>query len=146
MKLAVFLCVLMLAGSAEARVRRVRRAPMRFEATAFSTSGVTQKGTVTHDGVVAADPAVLPLGSVIQVVGAGPYSGRYVVTDTGSKVQGRHIDVFIPSAAEAKQFGKKMVTVRVLVPGNNEKNDHKEVTPAAPNAAIPAAPVAEARK
>jgi rare lipoprotein A len=58
---------------------------MRFEATADSVEGITAKGTLTHDGIVAADPAVLPLGSVIRVSGAGPYSGTYVVTDTGFK-------------------------------------------------------------
>ena len=103
---------------------------MRFEATASSVSGETAKGTETHDGMVAADPSVLPLGSVIRVTGAGPYSGRYVVTDTGSKVVGRHIDVYMHSTEEAKEFGKKTVLVRVLVRGNNAKNDHKEVTPA----------------
>jgi 3D (Asp-Asp-Asp) domain-containing protein len=115
--------------AAAPRHRRPRSVPMRFEATAFSTRGETAKGTLTHRGVVAADPALLPLGSVISVLGAGPYSGEYVVTDTGSKVAGRHIDVFIPSTAEAKVFGKKIVTVRVLVRGNNEK-DHAEVTQA----------------
>lgn len=103
---------------------------MRFEATASSVSGVTTKGTLTHEGIVAADPAVLPLGSVIRVSGAGPYSGTYVVTDTGSKVAGRKIDLFLPSAAAAKEFGKKVVTVRILSHGDNQK-DHVEVTPAA---------------
>ena len=122
-----------------------RRAAMRFEATAFSQTGLTRKGTITHDGVVAADPAVLPLGSVIRISEAGTYSGRYVVTDTGSKIRGRHIDVYIPNQAEARQFGKKVVTVELLVRGNNEKNDHIEVTPAS---ATPVAPdtVAIARK
>ena len=103
---------------------------MRFEATASSVAGETAKGTETHKGMVAADPAVLPLGSVIRVSGAGRYSGRYVVTDTGSKVIGRHIDVYMHSTAQAKEFGKKTVIVRVLVRGNNEKDDHREVTPA----------------
>ena len=102
---------------------------MRFEATANSVAGETAKGTETHDGMVAADPSVLPLGSVIRVSGAGPHSGRYVVTNTGSKVIGRHIDVYMHSTAEAKEFGKKTVLVRVLVRGNNAKNDRKEVTP-----------------
>lgn len=134
--------MLLAATPSEARTRRTRPAqPMQFEATAFSQSGVTQKGTLTHDGVVAADPAVLPLGSIIRVSDAGAYSGRYVVTDTGSKVAGRHIDVYIPDTAQAKEFGKKTVTVQVLVRGNNEKNDHKEVTPAAPGEAVPATPV-----
>jgi 3D (Asp-Asp-Asp) domain-containing protein len=63
---------------------------------------------------VAADPALFPLGSLISVTGAGPYSGTYVVTDTGSKIVGRRIDIYIPNEASAKQFGKKRVHVRVL--------------------------------
>jgi 3D (Asp-Asp-Asp) domain-containing protein len=57
---------------------------------------------------------VLPLGSRIQVSNAGAYSGVYTVADTGSKVQGRHIDIFIPNRRQAKVFGKKTVLVRVL--------------------------------
>ncbi len=101
--------------------------PMRFLATAESVAGVTAKGTLAHEGIVAADPAVLPLGSVIRVSGAGPYSGTYVVTDTGPKVVGRHIDIFIPSLHEAKQFGRKIVVVEVLSKGDNRK-DHREIS------------------
>jgi 3D (Asp-Asp-Asp) domain-containing protein len=110
---------------------QTRSGPMRFEATADSVEGITAKGTLTHDGIVAADPAVLPLGSVIRVSGAGPYSGTYVVTDTGSKVAGRKIDIFLPGVSEARQFGKKIVTVRIVRRGDNQR-DHREVTPANP--------------
>ena len=102
--------------------------PTPFLATADSVSGITTKGTVTHRGVVAADPSILPLGSVIHVTGAGPYSGIYLVTDTGAKIVGRHIDIYMPSRLEAKQFGRKRVVVRVVSKGDNKK-DHREVTP-----------------
>ena len=105
-----------------------RNPPMHFTATAYSQSGITAKGTVTHEGIVAADPTVLPLGSVIQVTGAGAYSGVYAVTDTGSKVEGRKIDIHMPSTHEAKEFGRKAVTVRVLQTGDNSRNG-VEVTP-----------------
>lgn len=108
---------------------------MRFEATAESVDGITAKGTVAHQGVVAADPAVIPLGSLIRVTGAGRYSGNYAVTDTGPKVVGRHIDIYMASDEEAKQFGKQTVFVRVLIRGNNKK-DHQEITPANPAAAV----------
>jgi 3D (Asp-Asp-Asp) domain-containing protein len=127
-RLAIAIGILISFGAISAQTRS---GPMRFEATADSVEGITAEGTLTHDGIVAADPAVLPLGSVIQVSGAGPYSGTYVVTDTGSKVAGRKIDIFLPGVAEAKQFGKKMVIVRVVRRGNNQK-DHREVTPANP--------------
>ena len=77
--------------------------------------GQTASGKQTREGrTVAADPAVLPLGTKIQVRGAGPYSGTYVVHDSGRKIGGREIDIFIGNAAEAKRFGKKPVQVRVL--------------------------------
>ncbi len=97
-----------------------------FEATAFSTTGITHSGTETHMGIVAADNSVLPLGTRIRVTLAGIYSGIYTVRDTGSKVQGRHIDIYIPDRAAAKEFGKKTVRVRVLHWG-----DGKPVAPAA---------------
>jgi rare lipoprotein A len=99
--------------------RPVRR-PTRsvFEATAFSHCATTRAGTVPHFGVVAADTRILPLGTRIRVTRAGSYSGTYIVRDTGSKVVGRHIDIYIPSAVAARRFGKKSVAVRVLRWGN----------------------------
>jgi 3D (Asp-Asp-Asp) domain-containing protein len=102
--------------------------PMRFEATAHSIEGITAKGTIAREGTVAADPAVLPMGTKIRISGAGAYSGVYVVTDTGRKVSGRHIDLYLSRNAEAKRFGRKTVTVHVLSYGNNKK-DGREVTP-----------------
>jgi len=104
--------------------------PMRFLATAHSVEGITAKGTMSREGTVAADPDVLPLGSRIRVTGAGVYSGVYVVTDTGAKVNGRHIDIYLQHDREAKRFGKKTVTVRILSRGDNKK-DGREVSPTA---------------
>lgn len=87
---------------------------MSFTATANSVEGITASGTKTHEGIVAADPAVLPLGSRIRIYGAGKYSGEYVVRDTGGKVNGRVIDIYMPSTAEAKRFGRRKVKVEVL--------------------------------
>jgi hypothetical protein len=47
-------------------------------------------------GVAAADPAVLPFGSVIRVTGAASYDGTYRVLDTGALVRRRHVDLYIP--------------------------------------------------
>lgn len=85
-----------------------------FTATAYAQEGITASGKHTAEGRVAADPSVLPIGTTIQVRGAGPYSGSYTVRDTGQKVNGRQIDIFIDSTAEAKRFGKKTVRVRIL--------------------------------
>ncbi len=63
---------------------------------------------------MAADPAVLPLGSCIRVHGAGVYSGLYTVTDSGRGVKGLEIDIFMPDGAEAKRFGRRRVHVEIL--------------------------------
>ncbi len=86
----------------------------RCLATAYAQWGITKLGTLTHRGIVAADPRVFPLGTRIRVTGAGPYSGTYVVTDTAGKVLGRHIDIYIPELRAARRFGRKTVLVSVL--------------------------------
>ena len=63
-----------------------------FTATAYSGGGRTASGTVPQQGIVAADPAVLPMGSRIRVR-AGKYSGDYTVRVTGGSIRGRKIDV-----------------------------------------------------
>src|SRR5678815_4164123 len=66
--------------------------PHAFEATAYSLRGRTATGTQTRSGIVAADPNVLPLGSIIALE-AGDYSGVYEVHDTGARVKGNLVDV-----------------------------------------------------
>jgi len=127
MKPSVLVFAILLVVSVHARQQS---APMQFLATAHSIEGITAKGTMAREGTVAADPAVLPLGSRIRISGAGPYSGVYVVTDTGAKVSGKHIDIYLRNDAEAKRFGRKAVVVRILSRGDNKK-DGRERTPAA---------------
>jgi 3D (Asp-Asp-Asp) domain-containing protein len=88
--------------------------PLDVEATAYSVSGTTASGGHTRRGIVAADPAVFPMGSRIRVTGAGSYSGIYTVSDTGPAVKGREIDIFIPDGAEARRFGRRHVQVELL--------------------------------
>ena len=99
--------------------------PYRVEATAFDLSGITRAGTLPHGGVVSADPTFLPLGTRIRVTGAGQFSGMYLVTDTGAKVVGRHIDIYVPSRILAKRFGRKLVFVSVLNWGQGKVPRHR---------------------
>ncbi len=93
-----------------------------FTATAYSVSGQTASGTQTRPGIVAADPAVLPLGSKIRVRGAGAYSGDYLVQDTGGKIRGRKIDIYIPKYTHAKRFGRRAVKVEVVRYGDGRRH------------------------
>jgi 3D (Asp-Asp-Asp) domain-containing protein len=86
---------------------------INFRATAYALPGRTRMGTMVRRGVIAADPRVLPLGSVVEVR-AGNWSGTYTVTDTGGKIKGKIIDVWVPTRKEARQFGRRSVKLHVL--------------------------------
>lgn len=84
-----------------------------FVATAYCAGGTTASGVAANTGIVAADPNVLPIGSVIELK-AGGQSGIYTVLDTGAFIKGRRIDIYLPDAAQAQEFGRRLVGVRVL--------------------------------
>lgn len=113
MRRRVFLLTLPFASLLAAQKTKAGKA-MAFTATAHSVEGETAAGTVSRPGTAAADPSVLPLGTRIRVLGAGKYSGVYTIEDTGAKVKGREIDIYMRTAAEAKQFGKRPARVIVL--------------------------------
>ncbi|MGA9768431.1 MAG: 3D domain-containing protein [Blastocatellia bacterium] len=84
-----------------------------FHATAYCLKGRTASGATTQQGMIAADPRVLPLGTVVHIR-AGQYTGTYTVTDTGSRIKGHIVDVYVPTYKEAKQFGRRQVKIRVI--------------------------------
>jgi 3D (Asp-Asp-Asp) domain-containing protein len=66
-------------------------------------------------GTVAADPAILPLGSVIAVRGLDRrYDGTYTVLDTGPKVRGYQIDLYMRDCREAVKWGRRRVQVTLV--------------------------------
>jgi 3D (Asp-Asp-Asp) domain-containing protein len=97
-------------------------ARLRFTATAYCKGTTTASGVNVRTGIAAADPAILPVGSVIQVDGLGErYNGIYTIMDTGPKVQGRHIDIYMWSCHEALALGRRTMQVQVLRLGWNPK-------------------------
>jgi len=88
---------------------------MAFMATAYCGGTRTADGTTVAEGIVAADPTLLPIGTVIQMTGVPkPYDGIYTVRDTGSKIQGRRVDLYIANCVEAVRFGRRSVRVTVV--------------------------------
>jgi len=74
-------------------------------------SNKTALGTVPATGrTVAVDPHVIPLGSRIHIEGVG----ERIVEDTGGKIKGRRLDLFLPSAADCRQFGVQSQEVLLL--------------------------------
>ena len=97
-----------------------------YVATAYAITGITASGEWTHRHVVAADPDLLPIGTRIKIRRAGRYSGEYVVADTGAKIQGRRLDIYMPTDAECKKFGVKRVKVNVVQLGDGTREATKQ--------------------
>jgi 3D (Asp-Asp-Asp) domain-containing protein len=98
-------------------------ARLRFSATAYCKGSVTASGTAPRTGIAAADPKLLPVGSIVQI-GSLPmrYNGIYTVLDTGPEVRGRELDLYIWSCDEALAFGRRSVAVTVLRLGWNPRD------------------------
>jgi len=90
-------------------------ARLAFSATAYCKGIVTTAGVAVQAGIAAADPELLPVGSVIEMDSLPPkYNGIYTVLDTGPAVQGRHIDIYMWSCNEALAFGRRPAHLNVL--------------------------------
>lgn len=90
-------------------------ARLPFSATAYCKGTTTASGVGVRAGIAAADPSLLPVGSVLNIaVGDSRYNGVYTVMDTGPKVQGRILDLYMWSCHDALRFGRKDVQVTVL--------------------------------
>jgi 3D (Asp-Asp-Asp) domain-containing protein len=97
-------------------------ARVAFSATAYCKGIVTASGVAAQSGVVAADPELLPVGSIVEIDSlAQRYNGIYAVMDTGPAVQGRHVDVYMWSCNEALQFGRRPIHLTVLRLGWNPR-------------------------
>ena len=72
----------------------------------------TASGRWPQPGMVAVDPAVIPLGSTVWIQGLG----TFLAADTGSLVRGAHLDVYGLSYAEAIQWGVQERSVLVFPP------------------------------
>jgi 3D (Asp-Asp-Asp) domain-containing protein len=86
-----------------------------FDGTAYCKGLTTAAGVNVRRGIAAADPKLLPVGSVVTLSTGDPeYNGVYTIMDTGPKVQGRHIDLYLWSCHEALKFGRRRIEVTVL--------------------------------
>ena len=93
-----------------------------FSATAYCKGIVTTSGVAVQSGVAAADPELLPVGSVVEIDSLPPkHNGIYTILDTGPAVQGRQVDLYMWSCNEALAFGRRPIHVTVLRLGWNPK-------------------------
>jgi 3D (Asp-Asp-Asp) domain-containing protein len=89
--------------------------PVTFSATAYCSGSRTSAGTRVAEGIIAADPAIVPIGSVVKVSGLERrYNGIYTVMDTGAKIRGRRIDLYLRDCRAAEKFGRRPARVAVV--------------------------------
>lgn len=110
------------AEPAENAPRRVEPAAtagwQTFEATAYCNYGITRTGVWVQRGIVAVDPAIIPLGSIVEIR-SGKYSGFYTAMDTGAMIKGTAIDIYVPSTQEAVEYGRRPVRLNIIRRGWN---------------------------
>jgi 3D (Asp-Asp-Asp) domain-containing protein len=80
---------------------------MTVTSTGYSLPGHTATGLPVGWGVVAVDPAVIPLGTRLTI----PGYGDGIAADVGSAVRGATIDLWFPTVAQAMAWGRRTVTV-----------------------------------
>ena len=96
---------------------------------AMNGGGTTASGINLTGGqkyVVAADPSVLPLGTIIAVSNSPVGSHVFMVADTGGGIKGKHIDFFVASGRAAQNmWGVRGVKVEVIGRiGNGTESDY----------------------
>ena len=84
-----------------------RPSQLTVDAVAYSLPGVTASGLPVGRGVAAVDPTVIPLGTRMFV----PGYGDAVAADVGTAVKGLTIDLWFPTLAESRAWGRRTVTI-----------------------------------
>jgi 3D (Asp-Asp-Asp) domain-containing protein len=98
-------------------------ARLAFSATAYCRGDTTKSGVHAQSGVAAADPFLLPVGTVVQIdTLESRYNGIYTVMDTGPAIRGRQIDIYMWSCTEAVDFGRRPIHLTVLRLGWSPRN------------------------
>jgi 3D (Asp-Asp-Asp) domain-containing protein len=113
----------------ERRIEELQNQPewTTFEATAYvadcdGCSGITKTGydvrntVYTPEGlrVIAVDPAVIPLGSTVEIKLADGRAFKAKAIDVGGAINNYEIDILVDSYDKAIQFGRQDVELRLL--------------------------------
>lgn len=105
-------------GYQTSRGNFVRGKVLTMKATAYDPSAGrgrhatfrTCTGMRAEYGVVAVDPRIIPLNTLVYVEGYG----LAIASDRGSAIKGNRIDLCLNTNSEANRFGRKTVKVHIL--------------------------------
>ena len=96
-------------GSALGQTQAPQAYQLKVDAVAYYLPGSTALGVPVGRGVVAVDPKLIPLGTKLQVPGYGPG----LAADVGYAIKGRIIDLWFPTTAKARKWGRRTVTITI---------------------------------
>lgn len=90
--------------------------------TGTTATGIDIRNITTYQGmkIVATDPNVIPLWSILLVELDNGESFKAISLDTGGAINGNVVDYLMSSTSEALKFGKQYPTVTVLREGKGE--------------------------
>lgn len=110
-----------------AQAKKTTSAWRTFTATAYTAycaegcTGITKTGvdvshSIYYEGarVIAVDPSVIALGSTVEVRLADGSSFQAKAIDTGGAIKGARLDLLVANEADAVQFGRQSVELRVI--------------------------------
>lgn len=72
--------------------------------------GITASGKPAQTGVTVACPPDIPFGTRLDIEGVG----ERVCFDRGSLITSGHLDVYMPELADAREFGRQTLRVRII--------------------------------
>lgn len=75
-------------------------------------TGLDISSSITYNGmgIIAVDPDVIPLNSIVQIDGLG----TYIALDTGSAIQGNRIDILMADSTQTDNWGRRNVNVTII--------------------------------
>ena len=84
--------------------------------TGVTATGVDVRNTIYHAGkrIIAVDPNVIPLGSLVRVTLKDGTSFEATAQDTGGAIKGNRIDILVDNRDEAYRLGRQSVKVEIL--------------------------------
>ena len=96
----------------QARVMAARITAYTYQEPGNGAHGwITRSGLPVRWGLVAVDPTIIPLGSLLSIEG---FNDVFLAADTGFGVIGQHIDIFFEELDDAVQFGVQYREIVVL--------------------------------
>ena len=90
--------------------------------TGKTATGIDVRNITTYQGmkIIATDPNVIPLWSIVRVDFKNGESFKAISLDTGGAINGNVVDYLMSSTSQALEFGKQYPTVTVLREGKGE--------------------------